>query len=231
MNILGVIPARSGSKGILKKNIKKLGGIPLIVHTIKAAKKSNINELVVSTDSKEIAEIAELSGVETKFLRPIELATDTSSSIDVIIHAINKMEQLNSTRYDAVMMLQPTTPFRDVNDINNSIKILAKNKDADSVISVTNVEGNHPARMKYIENNILIDPLFCEKKENQNRQELKEMFIRNGAIYLARRKVLLNRSFKGKKSLALIMSKNASVNIDTKDDFEFAEYIYNKYYK
>lgn len=231
MRILGVIPARSGSKGVLKKNIKNLGGIPLIVHTINVAKKSNINDLVVSTDSEEIADIAELNGIKTKFLRPIELSSDTSSSIDVIIHALNKMEQINNTQYDAVIMLQPTTPFRNVNDINNSIKILAKNKDADSVISVTNVDGNHPARMKYIKNDILIDPAFCEKKENQNRQELNDMFIRNGAIYLTKREVILNRSFKGKKSYALIMSKNRSVNIDTPYDFEYAEYIYNKHIK
>ena len=123
------------------------------------------------------------------------------------------------------MYLQPTTPFRNFEDINMCLELLKRDKNADSVISVVNVSGYHPARMKYIEEGYLIDPEFCETKENQNRQELRPMFIRNGAIYLSSRDTLLGRSFKGKKSLAYEMPLNRSVNIDTYDDLEFARWL------
>ena len=161
MKILGVIPARGGSKGVPRKNIKYLGNIPLIGHTIMAALESNIYKLVVSTEDDEIAEISLKLGANVPFKRPIQLAQDNSSSIDVAINALLQSEKIYNEEYDAIMMLQPTTPFRNKNDINNSIDILNNNSDADSVISVVNVEGHHPARMKYINNNILIDPDFC----------------------------------------------------------------------
>ena len=231
MKILGVIPARGGSKGVPEKNIKLIGGIPLIVHTIKASIKSNLTKIIVSTESEKIANISESYGLKIPFVRPNNLTSDTAKSIDVVKHALNEMENIDNIKYDAVMMLQPTTPFRTTKNINDAISLLIKNEGADSVISVTNVEGNHPARMKYIENRYLIDPPFCELHENQNRQELIEMYIRNGAIYLTRRNIILNNSFKGSKCLPITMSKKTSINIDTIDDFEYAEFIYNKFLK
>ena len=135
------------------------------------------------------------------------------------------MEELELKKYDAVMLLQPTTPYRSANHINKALDIIKNQPDLSSVISVVDVEGYHPARMKYIQNNLLIDPPFCEAYENQNRQELEKMFIRNGAIYLTRKDVLLNKSFKGKKSYALLMTAESSINIDSKLDFKFAEFL------
>lgn len=227
MKVLGVIPARGGSKGIPSKNIKLLNGKPLIAYTIESALKSGLDSVVVSTDSNEIAQIAKEYGAEVPFLRPENLASDTAASMPVAVHALHEMERINDTLYDAVMLLQPTTPFRTGADIDEAIRLIEE-KQSDSVISVVDVGGTHPARMKYLKNGLLIDPPFCEAKENQNRQELEPMYIRNGAIYLTRRDVLLKGTYKGNSCAALIMPSLRSVNIDTLFDFEYAEWLHTK---
>ncbi len=227
MRVLGIIPARGGSKGLPGKNIKLLNGIPLIAYTIKEAIKSKLEECIVTTDSEEIASISRLYGGNIPFIRPIEIATDNASSIDVVLHALNFMKEHKNKEYDAIMLLQPTTPFRDSEDINQALDLLIKS-DADSVISVTSVGGTHPARMKFIKDGNLIDPPFVEEFEGQNRQELKPMFIRNGGIYLTRINTIKNGSFKGDISKAYVMPEKKSVNIDNIDDFEFAEWLMTK---
>jgi CMP-N,N'-diacetyllegionaminic acid synthase len=228
MKVLGIIIARGGSKGVPGKNKKILSGLPLISYTINAAIQSKLFKVIISTDDDEVISLGKKSGIEVPFRRPSDLASDSAKSIDVVIHALNEAERNFNEEYDAVMMLQPTAPFRTTEDINKSIYLLDNSPEAESVISVVDVLAHHPARMKYIENGFLIDPPFCEQYENQNRQELIPMYIRNGAIYLTRRDVLLRRSFKGTKSLALIMSPENSINIDTLSDFALAEYEMNK---
>jgi len=185
MRVLGLIPARGGSKSIPRKNLVDLGGLPLIQWTIQAALGSNLTRVIVSTDDDEIAEISQSLGAEVPFKRPAELSSDLTLSIDVILHALDVLE---------------------------AIKIIGG---ASSVISVVPVEGTHPARMKFIEDGVLIDPPFSETIENMPRQELRPMFIRNGAIYLTRISDLRNRTFKGSLSRALVMSKERSINIDS----------------
>lgn len=228
MKILGIIPARGGSKGVPGKNIRLLAGKPLIVHTIKAALASMLTDVIVTTDDGQISTIAKAAGAQVPFVRPAHLASDTAKSLDVAIHALQSMEALNGT-YDAAMLLQPTAPFRTSGDIDEAIRILASRPDADSVISVVDVQGHHPARMKFIQQGVLIDPPFAEAYENQNRQELTPMYIRNGAIYLTKRDTLLQHSYKGNLCMALIMPQQRSVNIDTLNDFEEAEWIYQRY--
>ena len=225
MKVLGVIPARGGSKGVPGKNYKSLSGKPLIEYTIRVAKKSKLDKLIVSTDEQVIIDIAKNLNVEVPFIRPKELASDSAVSIEVAKHALSEMERIDDTEYEALMLLQPTTPFRRTTDIDESIDKLKKQKNAHSVISVTDVQGDHPARMKYLRDGILVDPPFCEKKENQNRQELEAMFIRNGAIYLTKREVLLTNSYKGEICLSHEMPKINSINIDTDLDFKFAEFL------
>ena len=226
MNILGIIPARGGSKGVIGKNQKILSGKPLIQYTIETALLSNLSDVIVSTDDENIAAISRALGIKVPFIRPAEFASDNAESIDVAIHALEFMQEKKFKNYDAVMLLQPTTPFRRFEDINNAIDLLINSNDADSVISVVDVEGHHPARMKYISDGILIDPPYCEKVENQNRQELDKMYIRNGAIYLTKSDVILNRSYKGNKCMALLMPNSRSINIDTETDFKLAEWIF-----
>jgi len=228
MKVLGIIPARGGSKGVPGKNIKHLAGKPLIAYSIDASKDSGLSKLIVSTDDEQIADVARGLGADVPFLRPDFLASDTAKSLDVSRHALLTMEKCDNVQYDAIMLLQPTTPFRTTEDINQAIELLLANPDADSVISVVDVQGHHPARMKYLEEGILIDPPFCEAYENQNRQELRPMYIRNGAIYLTKRDTLLNNSYKGNKCLGLVMSSARSSNIDTLFDFKLAEWLFKE---
>lgn len=215
MRVLGLVPARGGSKSIPRKNLVELGGVPLIQWTIQAALGSNLKRVVVSTDDDEIAEISQNLGAEVPFKRPAELSSDQTLSIDVVLHALDVLEE----DFDAVMMLQPTSPFRTSIDIESAIKII---NDASSVISVVPVEGTHPARMKFVEDGVLIDPSFAETIENMPRQDLRPMYIRNGAIYLTRIADLRHRTFKGALSRALIMPKERSINIDTSFDLALA---------
>ena len=125
MLVLGVIPARAGSKGVPDKNIKKLNGKPLIYYSIKEALKSKfITDLVVSTDSKEIQNISLEYGAECPFLRPAELATDTALAVPTIQHSVRYMEEMKGLKYDYIIMLQPTSPLRRYNDIDNSMEKL-----------------------------------------------------------------------------------------------------------
>jgi CMP-N,N'-diacetyllegionaminic acid synthase len=230
MDVLAVIPARGGSKGVPYKNIRILGGRPLIQYSIQAAAGARtLTDWLVSTDDEAIAAIARRLGAPVPFLRPAELATDRSTAIPVMQHAVRSMEQARGRAYEAVMMLQPTTPFRTAADIDLAIGRLGATG-ADSVISVVAVEGHHPARMKFLDADRLVDPPFVEAYENQPRQELRPMYIRNGAIYLTRRDVLMEQgSFKGNDCRALVMPAWASVNIDTADDFAHAEWIFGRY--
>ena len=216
MNVLGLIPARAGSKSIPKKNLVDLGGRPLIAWTIEAAVNSSLSKVIVSTDSIEIAAACKSLGAEVPFMRPEKISKDDSLSIDVVIHALDTLEE----DFDSVMLLQPTSPFRSVSDINNAIQLLAE---ADSVISVEAAEGMHPARMKFVNTDgYLVDPLFAEEVENMPRQQLSPLYIRNGAIYLTKIDSIRQRTFKGAKSRALIMPSSRSINIDSEFDLQIA---------
>ncbi|WP_165781741.1 cytidylyltransferase domain-containing protein [Leptospira adleri] len=224
MRILGIIVARSGSKGIPGKNLKNLAGKPLIQYSIESAKRSKrLTKFIVSTDGEEIRDFSLTLGAEVPFLRPSDISDDKASPILAILHAKNYFENIGE-EFDGFLMLQPTTPFRSEIDIDGSIDLL-ESSGADSVISVISVGANHPARMKYLENGKLIDPPFCEEYENQRRQELKPMFIRNGAIYLSRKETIIRNSFKGNDCRAWVMPSERSVNIDTEEDFRYAEWI------
>jgi CMP-N,N'-diacetyllegionaminic acid synthase len=224
LRVLGVIPARGGSKGVPRKNVRPLGGRPLIAWTIAAAHEAKLlTRTIVTTDDDEITEVARGLGADVPFRRPADLASDTASGLDNARHALATVEELEGEPYDAAMLLQPTTPFRTAADIDGAITLFTETG-ADSVISVVDVGGHHPARMKYLDGDRLIDPPFCEERENQNRQELPPMYLRNGALYLTRRDVLLGGSFKGTDCRAWIMPDERSVNIDTLHDFDLAEW-------
>lgn len=219
--VLGVIPARGGSKGIPHKNLVPLGGRPLLGWTAAAVLASRLDRVVLSTDSERIATEGRALGLEVPFLRPAALATDAAASVDVVLHALDALDP-DGTMYGAAMLLQPTTPLRTAADIDAALDLLAATG-ADSVIGVVPVGGHHPARMKYVEGGRLVDPPFVEAVENQPRQELRPMVIRNGALYLTRAAVLRTRSFKGRDSRALVMPPERSVNIDEPLDLLVAE--------
>lgn len=228
--ILGVIPARGGSKGIPRKNLIPLLNRPLISYTIEAALESrHLSRVIVSTNDKEIASVCKEWEVDVPFMRPAELATDSSLSLHVVQHALREMEQLDGERYDVVVMLQPTTPLRLASDIDAGIELLLESG-ADSVISVVDVGAYHPLRMKrVIQNGWLINYIDQGHEDMRPRQQLPPVHIRNGALYITRRNVLLEQnSFTGQDCHAYIMPTECSVNIDTEFDLVLAEYLLRK---
>jgi len=226
-NILAIIPARGGSKGIPRKNIIEINGKPLIEYTIRAAKKTQlISELVVSTEDPEIANICTELGCKVPFLRPAELATDSTLSLPVIQHALKEVETLNKQLYDIIVMLQPTTPLRSSEDIDQGISLLLETN-ADSVVSVVDVEGYHPFRMKrMIGDNQLINYIDQGFEDMRPRQTLPKVYLRSGALYITRRDILLSKnSFIGDDCRGLIIPPERAINIDTQADLKFAEYL------
>lgn len=222
MKVLGIIPARGGSKGVPGKNIALLHGLPVIAYSIQAAKASRLSRTIISTDSEEIARLSLQHGGDVPFLRPAELAKDDTPTLPVLIHALDAIGEAP----DAVMILQPTSPLRRGSDIDAAITMLEQNASADSVISVVPVGDHHPARMKMIRDGELIDPPFAELVEGQRRQDLSALYLRNGAIYLTRTGVLRGqKSLKGNRCLAYVMPEERSLNIDTPYDLRLADLI------
>ena len=187
--VLGLITARGGSKGIPGKNVALLAGKPLIAWTIQAAAQSNqLSRVVVSTDDNEIAQVSRQWGAEVPFVRPVELAMDSSPHVPVVEHAVEWLESHEGARFDYVLLLQPTSPLRSPEDIDNAIS-LASEHDADGVISVCEAPA-HPYLTKHIIDGRLRD--FVAHPEGYlPRQELPPVYALNGAIYLVRSAVLL----------------------------------------
>ena len=230
IKVLAVIPARGGSKGIPRKNIKLLEGHPLIAYTITPALNSSfITDLIVSTEDREIAEISEKYGTRVPFLRPFELATDKALAIPTIQHAVLEAEKLYNKVYEYVLMLQPTCPFTTVNDIDKSIQKLI-DSNADSVISVKDAGAYHPARMKIVSDEKLLLDYDKEEIEMLSRQNLPVVYIRSGDIYACKRNILMEKnSFKGNISRPYIITGERTINIDTSIDWLLAESIMKQF--
>ena len=225
MRVLGVIPARGGSKGIVKKNIVDICGKPLIAYTIDAASRSEtLSTFIVSTDSDEIADVATRYGGLAPFRRPAEISNDIASSFDVVMHALDFMETESKDRYDAVMLLQPTTPMLTAATIDAAILQLS-NCDYDSVVSVVDVGANHPFRMYQLDDkNTLVD-MLANDDPMMPRQKLPKVYIRSGDIYLTRRECLIQKSsLIGSSSKAIVVEPEDTVNIDTVEDLIIARH-------
>lgn len=228
MNILGVITARGGSKGIPGKNIKLLGDKPLIAYTIEVAKQSKlINHLIVSTDDEAIANICRECGANVPFLRPKELALDSTAHLPVIQHAIDFHEKEHNLFVDFVVILQPTSPFRIVEDIDDTIQKLIDTK-ADSAVSLVEVANNeHPIKVKKIEGGIVL-PYTIPEVEGTRRQDLPVAYKRSGAVYAMRRDLIMKENkLYGEHIVGHIVPRERSIDIDYPWDWIQAEYILN----
>jgi len=224
-NILGIIPARGGSKAIPKKNIKLLNGKPLIAYTIEEALKSSfLDEVIVSTDSGEIAEIAKKWGAKVPFLRPKHLAKDNVPVVvPVSIHAIEFFEKNKNFIPDIVVILQPTSPFRKAKYIDACIKKLADTK-ADWVTTIFEV-GTHPFRMYSLKGDKM-DSLFKGEKIWGQRQDFPKVYALNGAVYATWRKTFFSKKpFLKKDWRGIVMDSIEAVDIDNFIDFVLAESI------
>lgn len=222
--VVAIIPARGGSKGIPRKNIRDLNGKPLISYTIEEALKSKyIDRVIVSTEDLEIAKISKSFGAEVPFLRPKELAQDDTPGIEPIIHAINYLLNDEKYNFDYVMCLQCTSPLRNSNQIDEAIDEIYK-KDADSAVSVCESEVN-PYWMKVIKDGKMID-YISDNKFYARRQDLPTVYRLNGAIYIAKVGIILkNKNWYTDNTVPIIMDKISSVDIDDEIDFKFAEFL------
>lgn len=219
--VLGIIPARGGSKTVLRKNIRLLAGKPLIAWTIEEAGKSKyIDRLIVSSEDAEIIKVAQEWGAEVPFVRPKELAEDETPGIEPVIHAINNIEE----QFDYIVLLQPTSPLRTVIDIDECI-CYCITENAAVCVSVSIVDKN-PYWMYTLEKNQIISPFMQTERYFDRRQDLPEVYVLNGAIYLARTDYLLNaRNFISNETRAYIMPADRSVDIDGEMDFIYCELI------
>ena len=226
MEIVAIIPARGGSKGIPRKNVKQLFGKPLIVWTIEHAKKSRyIGRITVSTEDKEISEISKKCGAEV-IERPEELAKDETPTIDVIFHVLRVIKAENFEP-GLVVLLQPTSPLRNAQDIDNAIELFLKN-DCESVVSVCEVE--HSLYWSFEIENRYLKPIFGGKYLNMRRQDLPKVYTPNGAIYVSTPEILWKyKSFYCSKTIPYIMPPERSVDIDNEIDFMLAELLMRKY--
>ena len=221
--VLGVITARGGSKGIPKKNIKKLAGKPLITYTIDATLDSTLlTRCIVSTDDLTIAQIAEENGAEIPFIRPSELAEDDSKGIDVIIHALKWLKD-RGEEYDYVMILQPTSPLRTSQDIDNCIRKIV-DFNADSIMSMYELSDFSIEKLKKIKGDIIIPWFKEEDKESQQRQKLEKVYKRNAAIYITRTNLIMEGDLFGEVSRPYIMPEERSIDINRMLDFQLTEF-------
>ncbi|WP_010167406.1 cytidylyltransferase domain-containing protein [Candidatus Epulonipiscium viviparus] len=224
MEILGIIPARGGSKGLPGKNIKMLGDKPLIAYTIAAAINSkHITRTIVSTDDAAIAEVALKFGAEVPFMRPECLATDTATSAEVVLHLLKTLEG-NGYMPDFICLLQCTSPFRTAADVDSCIE-KCLNTGFDACYSVTEARSN-PYWMKVFEGNQLNS--FIDAEMILRRQDLPTVYELNGAIYFAKtEEVIKNKSLHLANATGYVMPIQKSVDIDTALEFELAKMLMN----
>ena len=214
--ILAIIPARGGSKGIKNKNIIDVCGKPLISYTLEAANNSKyIDYVFVSTDSEAIKQVSLKYNANVPFLRDSSLATDTSKTIDAIVFSLKQLEQIGLI-FDYLVLLQPTSPLRRENEIDEAIEKII-NLNYDSLASVCKLDDN-PVLIRTIDNDVLVRIL--NQTSTVRRQDFKDYYVINGAIYINKISTIdLNTSFNDNE-LSYIMSKENSVDVDDYDDLE-----------
>jgi len=219
--ILALIPARKGSKSIINKNLLKIKKQTLVEIAIKSAKKSKfLSNIIITSDDVRILNLAKKNKIET-IKRKKNLSEDKSLMFDVVLDVVKKYDQ-----YEYIMILQVTNPFRDSKVIDEAIKKII-NSDADTLVSVSKIDDVHPSRM-YRLNKKFLKP-YDKKKQSSNRQDLEELYHRNGLIYIFKKENLFNfQNFYGKKILPLVLDKKYSINIDSYFDYEIAKLYYEK---
>ena len=222
MNICSIIPARGGSKGIPRKNIKLLNGKPVIAYSIEASKSASlIKNTYVTTEDDEISKISQEYGAKN-IKRPQSLAEDNSASVDVCLHVLDYLEE-NGDLPDCFVLLQPTSPLRTENDITNAMNVFLENK-CDAVISVCQID--HTSMMNFEIKNNLLSPNFDETFLHMRRQDMPKNYSPNGAIYITTPESLRKtKTFVPKKTMPYIMPKGRSVDLDDEFDFKLAEFI------
>ena len=226
-NVLGLIPARGGSKGLPRKNLRSLGGKPLIAYSIEVAKRCPaINEVVVTTEDEEIARVAKQFGAEVPFLRDCNLSRDETPMEPVVQDAILRLEALRGKTIDIIVLLVPTNPFRTASDIEAGVRILLETG-ADSVVSL--VEDDYPISWLQTIVNGKVVPFLKQEREIFRRQDAPEVYRRNDGFFtFSRRTIMELATVQGPDTRPYVMDPIFSVDIDNMWDFELAELLLPK---
>lgn len=219
-SLIAVIPARGGSKGVPRKNIRIVAGKPLIAWTIEQAKKSKyIDRIILSSEDEEIIDVARGLGCEVPFVRPRELALDDIPGIDPVLHALKSVPG-----YDYVVLLQPTSPLRSTEDIDGTIE-KCLNQGANACVTVTEPEKS-PYWMFTLNSEGKMVPLIATDAKVTRRQDLPKVFALNGAVYVARCDWLIaSQTFLYEETVPFLMPKSRSFDIDTELDLKICEYL------
>ena len=225
LRTLGIIGARAGSKRVKKKNTRPLGNKPLVEWTIEAGLAAKtLSRLVVSSDDKEILRIADAFDKDLSLPRPQELARDTSAAIEYVHHALEFVERQSGVHYEAIAIIQPTSPFTLASDIDGTIQLL-QTTNADSAVSVMKLDhAIHPLKLKQLEGDKLI-PYLEEENGRMAAHELPELYVRNCSVYVSRRHVIENNEVIGSDCRAYVMPQERSIDINSELDFAFAEFM------
>lgn len=215
MRTLGIIPARAGSKRVPKKNLRMLGGKPLVARAIETTKQTRLDQVVVSSDDPEVLQMAR----ELALPRPAELARDTSLAIDYIRHALAEVGD-----FDVVVVVQPTSPFTLPEDIDNTVALL-ESSGADTAVSVMEIEhAIHPLKLKVMDGDRLL-PYLEDEKGRMAAHELPKVYVRNGSVYATRRRVIEGGQTIGEDCRGYVMPRERSVDINDELDLAFAEFL------
>ena len=222
--ILGLIPARGGSKGIPRKNLAPVAGRPLLAWTVEAARASGVlDRIVVSTEDAEIAQVARTCGAEVPFMRPAELARDDTPGLEPVVHALETLAR-DGYRPEWILLLQPTSPLRTAEDIRGA-RALRGRPEARSVISVC--EASHPpAWMRRLGADLELLPYFPREEDPATRQELPKAYALNGALYLTHVEALLReRTFTPSRTYGYVMPPEHSIDIDSPWDLRVTDLV------
>ena len=229
MRILCIIPARGGSKGLPDKNILQLCGKPLIGWTIEQARKCKlINEIFVTTDSIRIAKIVEDFGIKIPFLRPPELASDTSSSVDVVIHVLDYYRSRNMI-FDYIVLLEPTSPLRRKTDLDSAIRLAIDDQSADGIVSLGEIHLEHPMIAKKVDNKRRIIPYIKNVEKISQRQQTDKAYFPYGVLYMIKTEIFLKeRSFYTNNVIPYYIERWQNYEIDDIFDLIAIDAIFNK---
>ena len=230
--ILAIVPARGGSKGIPKKNLKKVNGIPLVCLAGLCAKKiQQIDRVIISTDSEEIRSVSRQYGLDSPFKRPKNISRDYTKDIDVLIHSLAKVEKIDNKKYDIVVLLQPTSPLRTPKQVYDSIKYLI-NKNYDSVWSVSETSDKfHPFKQLKINKQNSLEYFFYEGNKMLPRQQLNPTYHVNGIAYVLTRECIFNQKTRLGLKTGAFLIKEKYVNIDTIEDLQQVQKLFEKVHK
>jgi CMP-N,N'-diacetyllegionaminic acid synthase len=221
--VLGIIPARGGSKGIPRKNIRSMAGTPLLLYTARAVlAATSLSRILLSTDDPEIAAVGRSAGLEVPFLRPAELSQDSTPMVQVVLHALAWTRSCG-LEYEAICLLQPTSPLRSASTIDRCVALLWE-RDADSVISVRPVPPEHNPHWVYFESPTgLLEP-FVRGTEITRRQELPPAYHADGSVFVVKTEVVMREhSLKGKRMIGAVSPENEAADLDTEEQWRDVE--------